>query len=202
MGTAEGDGVLIETQDVGVTAGETELFNGLDLAVGGGECLVVSGSNGAGKSTLLRCLYGSQTPTTGRISVCGRAPDERSARFRRRVSVLLDDSALFDELTPRQHLDLLSRSFGTQIELGPVPAPDVPAAELSAGQRRRLLLHAAVARPHEVLLLDEPERALDAAGRTWLEELVSASVARGAAVVVATHHAPLSDAVADYVVEL
>ncbi|GAA3533925.1 ABC transporter ATP-binding protein [Amycolatopsis ultiminotia] len=194
--------MLIRTHDLGVTAGETELFSGLELAVGGGECLVVSGANGAGKSTLLRCLYGSQAPTSGSVSVCGGQPDERSARFRRRVSVVFDDSALFDELTPRQHLDLLSHSFGTEVDLGPVPAPDVPAAELSAGQRRRLLLHAAVARPHDVLLLDEPERALDADGREWLEELITTSVTRGAAVVVASHHTPLTDTVADYVVAL
>lgn len=66
----------------------------------------------------------------------------------------------------------------------------------------RLLLHAAVARPHEVLLLDEPERALDAEGRAWLSTLVRTSTERGAAVVVASHHPPLADEVADYVVDL
>ncbi|MBB2503092.1 ATP-binding cassette domain-containing protein [Amycolatopsis echigonensis] len=199
---SRGGFVLITPQDLGVTAGETALFSGLDLAVDAGECLVVRGANGAGKSTLLRCLYGNQAPTSGSVSVCGGPPDERSAAFRRRVSVLFDDSALFDELTPRQHLDLLRNSFGGELADGPVPAPDVPASELSAGQRRRLLLHAAVARPHEVLLLDEPERALDAAGRAWLSTLVTTSTRRGAAVVVASHHPPLADEVADYVVDL
>ncbi|WP_037718661.1 MULTISPECIES: ATP-binding cassette domain-containing protein [Actinomycetes] len=194
--------MLITTQDLGITAGETALFSGLDLAVDAGECLVVRGANGAGKSTLLRCLYGNQAPTSGSVSVCGGPPDERSTAFRRRVSVLFDDSALFDELTPRQHLDLLRNSFGGELTEGPIPAPDVPAAELSAGQRRRLLLHAAVARPHEVLLLDEPERALDAEGRAWLSTLVRTSTGRGAAVVVASHHPPLADEVADYVVDL
>lgn len=79
---------------------------------------------------------------------------------------------------------------------------DVPAGDLSAGQRRRLLLHAAVARPHSVLLLDEPERALDSTGRAGLVALVSTSLSSGAAVVVASHDAVLVEAVADYVVEL
>ncbi|WP_245931229.1 ABC transporter ATP-binding protein [Actinokineospora auranticolor] len=181
------------------------LFEGLNLTVRAGECVVLYGRNGSGKSTLLRCLYGTQRLSGGVVSVCGTAPDERRLDFRRRVSVVLDDSALFDDLTPRQHLDLLSRSFpgtadrdtaGWLARAGLDERADVPALALSAGQRRRLMLVAAVARDHDVLLLDEPERALDTAGRDWLTNLIAADLARGAAVVVASHHAPLVDRVA------
>ncbi|QRP46176.1 ATP-binding cassette domain-containing protein [Amycolatopsis sp. FDAARGOS 1241] len=192
--------MLVSTRDLTVEVGAASLFSGLDLAVDTGECLVVTGANGAGKSTLLRCLYLLQRPSSGTVSVCGAAPDERSAAFRRRVSVVLDDSALFEELTARQHLDLLGRSFGVA---RPVPAAlasraDVPAGDPSAGRRRRLLLHAAVARPHSVLLLDEPERALDAEGLSWLTTLVGQSLS----VVVDSHRRPLAATVADYVVDL
>ncbi|MFI5607614.1 ATP-binding cassette domain-containing protein [Amycolatopsis sp. NPDC051903] len=194
--------MLVSTHDLTVEVGAAALFSGLDLAVDAGECLVVTGANGAGKSTLLRCLYGLQQPSSGTVSVCGAAPDERSAAFRRRVSVVLDDSALFEELTARQHLDLLGRSFGVALPVPAVSWADVPAGDLSAGQRRRLLLHAAVARPHSVLVLDEPERALDADGLSWLTTLVAQSRSSGAAVVVASHHRPLATTVADYVVDL
>lgn len=172
---------------------------------------MLTGANGAGKSTFLRCLYGIEQPTEGAITVCGDAPDERSNAFRRKVSVLLDDSATFDELTPRQHLDLLCRSFGdpAPADAADLLAPaglsgrsDVQAARLSAGQRRRLLLVAATARPHEVLLLDEPERALDADGRAWLVELVGSARRGGVAVVVASHHRLLIDEMADQVLEI
>ncbi|MDN5855970.1 MAG: AAA family ATPase, partial [Actinomycetia bacterium] len=153
-------------------------------------------------------LYGEQVPVEGRLRVAGVVPDERSARFREDVSVVLDDSAVFDELSPRQHLDLLAGATGHPID---VPAElaragldgcaDVPAARLSAGQRRRLLLAGAVARPHTVLLLDEPERALDAAARNRLAELLRAATAR-VAVVIATHDERLIAAVADRVVAL
>jgi len=79
---------------------------------------------------------------------------------------------------------------------------DVPAGKLSAGQRRRLLLLGATARPHDVLLLDEPERALDTEGRNWLADLVRASKTAGSVVVVASHHLALVDDVADWVVDL
>jgi ABC-2 type transport system ATP-binding protein len=202
----------IEAAGLGVSVDGTTLFHGLDLSVAAGECLVLTGPNGTGKSTLLRILYGSQQPGEGSVRVCGSVPDERSSAFRRRVSVLLDDSALFDELSPRQHLDLLRGSFtqqgnrpgttGLLAESGLGERTDVAAGHLSAGQRRRLLLFGAVSRPHEVLLLDEPERAIDAEGLAWLTGLVRTGKDAGAAVVLASHHPALVDELADYVVEL
>ncbi|MBB2939298.1 ABC-type multidrug transport system ATPase subunit [Amycolatopsis bartoniae] len=202
--------MMIVADGLGVAAGGGWLFRGLDFAVGQGGCLVLRGTNGSGKSTLLHCLYGIRPPDDGQVAIGGAPPDERSVAFRRRVSVLLDDSALFAELTARQHLDLLVRSFpgrmADPVELlawaGLDHRADVPAGQLSAGQRRRLLLLAAVARPHEVLLLDEPEQALDAAGRRWVTELIRGSLTEGASVVVASHHQPLADGVASAVLEL
>jgi ABC-2 type transport system ATP-binding protein len=201
----------IEARELGVEVGDLVLFEGIDFTVGAGECMVVTGRNGTGKSTLLRCLYGAQPLSSGEVTVAGMPPDERSTAFRRRVSVLLDDSALFDELTPRQHLDLLLRSFsstgarkdGSELltAAGLGDRLDLPTAALSAGQRRRLLIAAALARPHEVLLLDEPERALDDVGREWLGDLIQKDTAAGATVVMASHYSDLADAVADSVLE-
>ncbi|GAA1968814.1 ABC transporter ATP-binding protein [Amycolatopsis minnesotensis] len=168
--------MVISGEDLGVAIDDTWLFRGLNVVVDTGECLVLAGPNGVGKSTFLRLLHGTQRPAEGSLTVCGGTPDERRAAFLRKVSVLMDDFALFDELSPRQHLDLLLRSHpgasGDPAELlepaGLQHRADAPAADLSAGQWRRLLIVAAIARPHEVLLLDEPERALDAEGREWL----------------------------------
>src|SRR5262249_13584889 len=138
-----------------------------------------------------------------------RTPDERDQHFRRQVAVLLDDSELFVELSPRQHLELLLGTFDG--DLGDVDAwldhaglaerADVHAYYLSAGQRRRLLMLGAIARPHDVLLLDEPERALDRQGKKWLEEIIQQERDQGRTVVIASHHPPLTD-VADRVVHL
>lgn len=197
---------------VGLRLGQRWLFRGVDLRVSAGECVAVVGPNGSGKSTLLRCLYGEEQVSEGHVVVEGGIPDERSAEFRRAVSVLLDDSDTFAELTPRQHVELLLGSFGGGPDGGAEPEDllsgagldghaDVPAGRLSAGQRRRLLLLGATARPHRVLLLDEPERALDADGRRWLAELL-AEAKNGTAVVMATHHRALVRAIADRVVTL
>ncbi|MFF5985765.1 ABC transporter ATP-binding protein [Prauserella flavalba] len=199
---------MITGEDLGVLAGEHWLFRGLDCEVRPGECLALIGPNGSGKSTLLRCFYGMQEPTEGVVTVLGDEPDERDRGFRRRVSALLDDSDFFAELTPVQHLDLVAGSFGVDLDqdelladAGLAERATVTAGRFSAGQRRRLLLLGATARPFEVLLLDEPERALDADGKEWLTALVARAVDSGAAVVLATHHPPLLSS-ADHVVDL
>jgi ABC-2 type transport system ATP-binding protein len=200
---------MIDVRGLGVQAGENWLFDDLDFEVEAGECAVIVGPNGVGKSTLLRCLYGMQAPQRGRVVVAGGKPDERDSTFRRKVSVLFDDSDFFAELTPIQHLELLEGSFGTDLgdfgellaDAGLSERAKVTAGKFSAGQRRRLLLLGATVRPHEVLLLDEPERALDVAGKEWLTSLIARSTSAGAAVVVATHHPPLLEA-ADSILEL
>ncbi|MFD9889517.1 ATP-binding cassette domain-containing protein [Amycolatopsis sp. NPDC059027] len=200
---------MIDARAIGVRAGDVWLFDELDFSVDPGECAVIVGPNGAGKSTLLRCLYGMQKPQRGRVLVDGAPPDERKVAFRRKVSVLLDDSDFFAELTPVQHLELLAGTFGADLgdfraliaDAGLEERAEVTAGSFSAGQRRRLLLLGATARPHQVLILDEPERALDVAGKEWLVELIGRSTAAGAAVVLATHHPPLLEA-ADSVLEL
>lgn len=200
---------VLEVRDLGVRAGKRWLFQKVGFSVASGECLALAGENGSGKSTLLRCLYGTQEPIRGRIRVDGREPDERDTAFRRAVSVLLDDSDFFAEFTPAQHLELLAGSFGFDLpeidellaDAGLEDRAHVTAGQLSAGQRRRLLLLGATVRPFDVLLLDEPERALDVDGKAWLTTLVERATRRGAAVVLATHHPPLLE-VADQRLDL
>ncbi|GAA1250079.1 ABC transporter ATP-binding protein [Prauserella halophila] len=198
----------IVADGLGMRAGEVWLLRDVDLRVSPGECLVLTGPNGSGKSTFLRAVYGMQEPAEGIVTVGGAAPDERDRNFRRRLSVLLDDSDFFAEFTPAQHLDLLATSFGVDLDVDTLLAgaeladrADVTAGSLSAGQRRRLLLLGATARPFDVLLLDEPERALDAAGKRWLTDVIARATGDGAVVVLATHHPPLLGA-ADHVLEL
>ncbi|GAA4048331.1 ABC transporter ATP-binding protein [Arthrobacter methylotrophus] len=182
--------------------GEHAVCGPLDVEVFSGQVLGMVGENGAGKSTLLRTMIGAQAAIEGDAQVLGLMPDDRSALFRSKVSVLLDEDAYFDSLTVREHLSLVARGHG-------LPNPDAAVEDeidffelrtvadafpdqLSSGQRRKLLLASAFIRPFELLVLDEPEQRLDTRMRGLLAQRIARTAKKNAAVVMVTHDADVA----------
>lgn len=172
-----------------------------------GKAVALVGPNGSGKSTVLRAVLGLLTPMGGTVTVLGTPVDERSAGFRRAVASVLDDDAWFPALTVGEHLDLVARGHGLTDADTVVDdlledfglweeAASIPTA-LSSGQRRRLLLASAFARPRALLVLDEPEQRLDTSMKEALTERLLEEKASGVAVLMATHDTDLVSAVAD-----
>ncbi|MFD0483369.1 ATP-binding cassette domain-containing protein [Kineococcus sp. GCM10028916] len=176
----------------------------VDVAAGEALCLV--GANGAGKSTVLRAVAGLLKPLSGKVTLRGQAVDERSAQFRREVASVFDEDAWFAELSVAEHLELVARGHGVRDVVSVVDAEleaqrltgaaDQLPGSLSSGQKRRLLLAAALVRPRSVLLLDEPEQRLDPTGREALAERLVAERDAGTALVLATHDVVLLRALA------
>jgi ABC-2 type transport system ATP-binding protein len=176
----------------------------VDVAAGEALCLV--GANGAGKSTVLRAVAGLLKPLSGKVTLRGQAVDERSAQFRREVASVFDEDAWFAELSVAEHLELVARGHGVRDVVAVVDAEleaqrltgaaDQLPGSLSSGQKRRLLLAAALVRPRSVLLLDEPEQRLDPTGREALAERLVAERDAGTALVLATHDVVLLRALA------
>ncbi|TYP82779.1 ABC transporter ATP-binding protein [Blastococcus xanthinilyticus] len=172
-----------------------------------GRALAVIGPNGAGKSTLLHTLVGLLPPLGGSVSFDGEPVDERRASFRRDVAQVLDDDAFFPALTGREHLLLTARAHGVEdaeevvaaelAAFGLEERADALPSRLSSGQRRRLALAAAFVRPARLLVLDEPERRLDAEMRRTLAERVAAERDAGLAVLFASHDAAFVTTAAD-----
>ncbi|GII98247.1 multidrug ABC transporter ATP-binding protein [Sediminihabitans luteus] len=163
-----------------------------------GEVCAVVGANGTGKSTLLRTVLGHLPPVAGAALLDGHAVDETDPRFRRAVAGVLDDDAYLTELTVAEHVGLVASAHGCDAEsagwlerLGLAPVAHEHPDVLSSGQRRRLLLAAAFVRPSRVLVLDEPEQRLDAAGRDLVRREIRARARAGAAVLLATHDSRL-----------
>ncbi|SDX34005.1 ABC transporter [Geodermatophilus africanus] len=181
----------------------------VDLRLSAGRALAVVGPNGSGKSTLLRTLVGLLEPLAGTVTLAGASVDERSAAFRRDVAAVLDDDSFFVSLTGREHLLLTARGHGVaaaeevvaaEIEaFGLAERADALPSALSSGQRRRLALAAAFVRPARLLVLDEPERRLDAGMRTRLAARLGGLRDAGTAVLFASHDAELVGTVADEV---
>ena len=199
---------LLVAEDLSVGHGTAPVCAPVDLRLAAGRAVAVVGPNGSGKSTLLRTLVGLLEPLDGTVAFAGAPVDERSAAFRRDVAAVLDDDAFFVSLTGREHLLLAARGHGVAAAEEVVDAEveafglgeraDALPSELSSGQRRRLALAAAFVRPARLLVLDEPERRLDAGMRARLAARLALRDA-GTAVLLASHDAGVVATVADEV---
>jgi heme exporter protein A len=165
--------------------------------------MVVTGANGAGKTSLLRLLAGLLWPSTGAVTLAGGEPE---ATLAEQAHYLGHQDALRPSLTVGENLEFWARYLcgggddgleATSLQTwGLAALRELPAAYLSAGQRRRLSLCrlAAVSRP--VWLLDEPSTALDASAQAILGKVMTAHLADGGIIVATTHGAlPITAAV-------
>ncbi|MEU5373573.1 ribosomal protection-like ABC-F family protein [Streptomyces sp. NPDC005951] len=150
------------------------------LRVTSGARLLVTGENGAGKTTLLRVLAGDLTPDTGTVTRrarIGYLPQELPARPTRRT-LLATFAAGRPGFADEYADDLLALGLFRPEDL------DVPVASLSVGQQRRLALARLVARPADLLVLDEPTNHI---ALSLVEELEQALDQYRGAVVVVSH---------------
>ncbi len=172
--------------------GGREVFRDVSFTLGGGEALLVTGRNGAGKSSLLRVLAGLVRLAAGRLALEG---GEADAPVGEQAHYLGHLDALKTALSVAENLQFWAGFLGAN-EAAVEPAlaavdlarlAGLPAAYLSAGQRRRLSLARLVAVRRPLWLLDEPTSALDAASQTRLSELMREHLASGGMIVAATH---------------
>jgi ABC-2 type transport system ATP-binding protein len=192
---------IITVHGVGVELGGNPILRDVELTAVPGEIIALIGVNGAGKSTLLRCLAGLQPPGSGELHVLGGPPRDDPA-FWRDVVLMGDEPAWYPGLTVREHLELVrtvhsSPRFDVEaaLELFDLKErADASPLTLSTGQRQRLSLAAALLRPSRLLLLDEPERGLDAAFRQRLATILTEYAVAGGTVVMATHDLQLAEA--------
>jgi heme exporter protein A len=171
--------------------GGREVFSGLAFSLRSGEALMVSGANGAGKSSLLRMIAGLIRAARGRIELAGGAAERTIAE---QVHYLGHQDALKTSLTVAENLGFWVRYLGggeapdaALARVGLDALSDLPAAYLSAGQRRRLSIARLIAVERPIWLLDEPTSALDRAGQERLAELMRAHLAGGGLIVAAAH---------------
>ena len=172
--------------------GGRTVFTGLSFAVAGGEALVVTGRNGAGKSSLLRMLAGLVRIAGGRLTLGG---GEAEASVGEQAHYLGHHDALKASLSVSENLafwiDYLggnAAKVASALEaVGLGPLAGLPAAYLSAGQRRRLSIARLAAIERPIWLLDEPTSALDVQSQERLAGLMQAHLGRGGLIVAATH---------------
>lgn len=190
---------MLSASDLSCVRGERPLFAGVDFAVEAGQWLHVRGANGSGKTSLLRLLAGLSQPAHGQIRWDGRPVGEDAQAFRGDLLYLGHHSAVKEELTALENLQLASELDGAELpreeaiaalkRFGLQGREDLPVRFLSAGQKRRVLLARLVTRKARLWILDEPFTALDTRAVQLLGSLIADHVAGGGMAVVTSHQA-------------
>src|SRR5919199_901043 len=134
--------------------GGPRAVDGIDLDVAPGEIYGFLGPNGAGKSTTVHMLTTLLPPTAGTATVAGFDVLRDGPQVRRRIGAALQEAALDNFLTGREHFELLER-------VGLTEAADRKVGGYSGGMKRRLDLALALVHRPSILFLDEPTTGLD-----------------------------------------
>ena len=180
--------------DLTCQRGYNELFSNLSFELNSGEILRVSGANGSGKTSLLKILAGLNTAESGSLSINNNKVG--SCDYQSDIIYLGHLPALSPELHCKENLDYLtqlSTSNSNQplddalTNVGLKNFEYEYAANLSAGQKRRVVLSALFITQSKVWLLDEPFTALDADGINVIEAQIAKHCHDGGICVLTTH---------------
>jgi heme exporter protein A len=186
------DLMRLKAADLACVRGGRQVFSEVSFAIGTGEALTVTGPNGAGKSSLLRLLAGLVRPLAGTLALDGGDPE---LTLPEQAHYLGHQDALKPALSVTENLDFWVRFLGgrtvdltgTLATVGLAGIAGLPAAYLSAGQRRRLSIARLIAVKRPLWLLDEPTSALDVAAQAMLTELMQTHLKDGGLIVAAVH---------------
>ena len=196
-----GSEVVVEARRLAIGYGNSVVVPDIDVTVRAGESLALVGVNGSGKSTLLKTFAGLLKAVTGDVRVFGEEPGRTPHRlaylgqFHSQGGLLplqVRDVVMMARYRQRGLLGRLTPDDRAAVDrslerLGISDLADKPLRSLSGGQQQRVYLAHALAREADLLLLDEPTAGLDAGTLERYAELVRDELARGAAVVTATH---------------
>jgi lipoprotein-releasing system ATP-binding protein len=190
---------------------ELVILDGVEIRVGRGEAVAVTGASGAGKSTLLHLLGCLDRPTAGEVIVDGRSASslddgELAALRNRRIGFVFQFHHLLREFTAVENVMmpmLIAGADGRRAadearrllaEVGLAQRLGHKPGELSGGEQQRVAVARALANRPDVVLADEPSGNLDTHTSEQLHELFFRLRAEhGVALVLATHNRELAE---------
>jgi len=186
--------------------------NDVSFSIGSGQILGLLGPNGAGKTTTVSMVAGLLTPDRGDVLVAGQRLAGDTDPSKRRIGLVPQDLALYDELSARDNLrffgalySLTGRALDTAIDrvltlVGLADRARDTVKTFSGGMKRRLNLAAGLLHDPDILLLDEPTVGVDPQSRNAIFDNLEVLKAEGKALLYTTHYMEEVERLADRIV--
>ena len=194
------DGLAIATHGLTKRFGDVAAVDGVDLVVPDGSVFGFLGPNGSGKTTTIRMLLGLISPSAGEWELLGQTMPAAAPGALARVGALIEGPAFYPWLTGQQNLARLDaagpdgqratrkeRIAEALTRVGLTAARAKKYKAYSLGMRQRLGLAAALLRPRDLLILDEPTNGMDPQGTREIRHLITELAGEGATVFLSSH---------------
>lgn len=200
---------VIEVSGLIKRFGKYTAVNELGFSVSAGEIFGLLGPNGSGKTTTINMISGLSVPTGGSVSVLGLDPRKQSSAVRRKLGVVPQETALYEELSARRNLAFHADLFGMRgarrrqrieqmLELAQLGDRANSRVEtFSGGMKRRLAIARALLHDPSVIYLDEPTLGVDVQSRHVIWDYIRQMRAEGRTVLITTNYLEESDQLCD-----
>jgi ABC-2 type transport system ATP-binding protein len=203
---------MLEIRHLKKSFGSLVAVDDVSFGIKAGQLVGLLGPNGAGKTTTVSMIAGLLTPDRGEVLVGGRRLSGDTDPAKRRIGIVPQDLALYDELTARDNL----RFFGALYNLTGRALDEAIGAAMhlvelsdrlkdrvktfSGGMKRRLNLAAGLLHDPDILLLDEPTVGVDPQSRNAIFDNLETLKRRGKALLYTTHYMEEAERLADRIV--
>ena len=203
---------MLEVSHLRKSYGQLVAVDDVSFVLAPGELIGLLGPNGAGKTTTVSMIAGLVTPDAGDVRIGGERLHGDTNPNKRRIGLVPQDLALYEELTARDNLQFFCALFGMS---GPAAEAAISATltlvgladrardrvgAFSGGMKRRLNLAAGLLHDPEILLLDEPTVGVDPQSRNAIFDNLEDLKRRGKAVLYTTHYMEEAERLADRIV--
>ena len=179
---------------------EFAAVNHLSLEIRQGEIFGLLGPNGSGKTTTINCLLQLLTYDHGTIEVFGEPITPTSYRLKRRIGVVPQDMAVFEEMSVRENIDSFCSLYESNAKVRRNLVDEAIAfvglekfekfrpKKLSGGLQRRLNIACGIAHRPDLIIFDEPTVAVDPQSRNAILDGIERLNKEGATVIYTTHY--------------
>ena len=191
---------MLKATDLWKSYGDKPAVKGMSFEAAAGEIVGLLGPNGAGKSTTVSMLCGLSRPDRGAVTLAGEPVGEEASPAKRRIGLVPQDLALFEDYPAIANLELFGALYGladatlkersrSVLELvGLADHAKAKPATFSGGMKRRLNIACALVHDPDVIVLDEPTVGVDPQSRNAIFDRLEALRDAGKALVYTSHY--------------